>query len=687
MTKSSPSDGRRREPLMDHPVIAGTLETETRHHPTPSCCRAYWYDCVWPGLGLFGESYLLFSIGTLQPLWDVVSPACFVAHETCRPEVLRAVPYGTVAGIILGMILIGPSAQVIGRRYGSILTATLMTVGAIGLTCTALWVSMVMDGDVSESTVWSLTTSLFIFGIGVGGEYPLAASSASEKDMTAVTDRSPQQRQQQQQPSSLKPPPLLNDNAPTLSQQQHQNRGKHIQLVFSMQGMGIFCNSIVLTSLLVLYGQTGTGQNEGDYDAASLLQIWQIVYAFGLSVLVFVLFSRYRYLKESVAWKRDKEQRDQQQQQRRLPEHTITSTAPSNHHDASSITAPGVTTTINQQHGDIATDFASASVTPDIPMTTSDVSDLSTPSLAVMEFEADNAGGPFLALREELTEADLTEDARLSTWALSWKHYGVRLVGVSLCWFLWDVAFYGNKLFQSSFLLALTGGRGDANDDVDDAPPTSLIAFSTAAALNAGVALMGYIGAAFLVDHPSIGRRQLQQWGFCLTGILFLSCGVFYHSLSSATLVTMYLGSSFFGQLGPNATTFALPAEIFPTQIRTTCHGVAAAAGKLGALAAAVCFPMVRSDPDLFLLSGYASLVAGIVTFYTIPETSGLDLSEMDRKWHSIRQGKRNEYHGSANHPRFLSYYERQRWSSNDHRHRQQYVQTDDHYDHAMDDY
>lgn len=37
------------------------------------------------------------------------------------------------------------------------------------------------------------------------------------------------------------------------------------------------------------------------------------------------------------------------------------------------------------------------------------------------------------------------------------QQYGMRLFGTSMTWLLWDVAFYGNKLFQASFILALTG--------------------------------------------------------------------------------------------------------------------------------------------------------------------------------------------------------------------------------------
>jgi hypothetical protein len=122
------------------------------------------------------------------------------------------------------------------------------------------------------------------------------------------------------------------------------------------------------------------------------------------------------------------------------------------------------------------------------------------------------------------------------------RNYGVRLFGASVSWFLWDVAFYGNKLFQSTFLLMLTGDK------------TTLLELSMAATLNAAVALAGYFGAAAIIDHPAIGRRRLQQWGFLIKGSLFVGVRFLYDNLSSAVLVAMYLGSTFFEQLGPNAT-------------------------------------------------------------------------------------------------------------------------------------
>jgi hypothetical protein len=104
-------------------------------------------------------------------------------------------------------------------------------------------------------------------------------------------------------------------------------------------------------------------------------------------------------------------------------------------------------------------------------------------------------------------------------------------------------------------------------------------------------------------------------------------------------------------------TTFLVPAEIFPTSQRTMCHGIAAASGKCGALLAAVLFHYV-GDVNMFLLSGYASFVACVVTFWTIPDTAGLDLYEIDRKWRMILNGRKGEYEGPANQPEFISLHE-----------------------------
>ena len=57
-------------------------------------------------------------------------------------------------------------------------------------------------------------------------------------------------------------------------------------------------------------------------------------------------------------------------------------------------------------------------------------------------------------------------------------------------------------------------------------------------------------------------------------------------------------------------TTFIYPAEIFPVDVRTTGHGMSAAAGKMGAFAGAYLFPdMLASSMGL----RGAEVIAGVL--------------------------------------------------------------------------
>lgn len=496
-----------------------------------------WFrDSAWPGMGLFGESYLLFSIGTLKPVWEILFPECLTTHSSCSKTLTSSLSYSVVLGVITGMIAIGYLANDMGRRKGSLLTATLMALGALGM----LLSSFLFSND-AHSLFISMVVLLAIFGIGVGGEYPLSASSASEK--------------------------CIQHGNSTMDSRTDNKKGRRVLLVFTMQGMGIFVNSLTQSILLVFTKQFGhyiiIGKYYNDdapsfifnYDTIALLWIWRIIYAIGAGFLVYVLISRFIHLEESEAWASDKEQQRKQQQ--------------------------------------------SGTLLP-------------------------------------------SSSAR----SLLFRFYGMRLFGASMTWLLWDIAFYGNKLFQSTFIKALTGEN------------SSLLQLSAAATLNAFVALLGYFAASYIVDFPFVGRVRLQSCGFALTGILFTSCGFFSKSIGTTWLVALYLGSSFFGQCGPNATTFLIPSEIFPTEIRTMCHGISASSGKVGALISAILFNYL-DEVSLFMVSGICSFVACALTVLTIPETVNLDLTELDRHWRILREGRsEQDYVGPATHSDFLSVYE-----------------------------
>ena len=73
-------------------------------------------------------------------------------------------------------------------------------------------------------------------------------------------------------------------------------------------------------------------------------------------------------------------------------------------------------------------------------------------------------------------------------------------------------------------------------------------------------------------------------------------------------LQALYFLSSFFGQFGPNATTWLLPGEVFPTPIRATCHGISAATGKVGALVAGIWFAYL-TNAGKFYVAAFFNLV------------------------------------------------------------------------------
>jgi MFS transporter, PHS family, inorganic phosphate transporter len=84
--------------------------------------------------------------------------------------------------------------------------------------------------------------------------------------------------------------------------------------------------------------------------------------------------------------------------------------------------------------------------------------------------------------------------------------------------------------------------------------------------------------------------------------------------------------------MGPNCTTFLLPVELFPTRVRGTAHGIAAASGKAGAVVTAFSFAQLT---DKIGLSAVLGILAGIMALCAlctllIPETKGKSLDEIE---------------------------------------------------------
>ena len=89
-----------------------------------------------------------------------------------------------------------------------------------------------------------------------------------------------------------------------------------------------------------------------------------------------------------------------------------------------------------------------------------------------------------------------------------------------------------------------------------------------------------------------------------------MSVMAFYPVVPPYVQLFMFGLSFFFTNFGPNTTTFIIPSEIFPTAVKTTCHGLSAAVGKVGAVVGSAAFPPLKESISLGGILISCSLVA-----------------------------------------------------------------------------
>jgi hypothetical protein len=194
-------------------------------------------------------------------------------------------------------------------------------------------------------------------------------------------------------------------------------------------------------------------------------------------------------------------------------------------------------------------------------------------------------------------------------------------------------------LFQSKIITVVAGGSS----------AVSLFVIYKFTLINSTVALVGYWFMAFTMDAKWMGRVRMQSMGFSVCGLLFLICAADYNYLITpgaiAGFQAMYFLSSFWGQWGPNGTTWLLPVELFPTDCRPFTHGIAAAVGKLGALVVSLAFSYGAGGnavdvQTIFYVNAGASIAGVIQTYLQIPNTMEVPLGEVDRQWQCKLDGK-----------------------------------------------
>jgi len=189
---------------------------------------------------------------------------------------------------------------------------------------------------------------------------------------------------------------------------------------------------------------------------------------------------------------------------------------------------------------------------------------------------------------------------------ISNRRLAIYLIGASAAWFLMDFAYYGNTVSSPLVLQAVS-------------PKESLLTRTLVQlAIFAVAAAPGYFVAAYTIDK--IGRKLIQALGFAVMAASFAAMALIPNIAHLVVPFLIIYGISyFFTEFGPNSTTFVYPAEIFPVEGRTTGHGIASAAGKVGAFVGVFLFPFLMDWHGLFAAESAAAIICVLGLVVTWP--------------------------------------------------------------------
>ncbi|KAF5451115.1 hypothetical protein F2P56_031410 [Juglans regia] len=211
------------------------------------------------------------------------------------------------------------------------------------------------------------------------------------------------------------------------------------------------------------------------------------------------------------------------------------------------------------------------------------------------------------------------------------RRHGVHLIGTTTTWFLLDIAFYSQNLTQKDIFPAM----GLIKKDVEMNALREV--FETSRAMFV-IALLGtfpgYWFTVFFIEK--MGRFMIQLIGFFMMSAFMLIIGVKYDylKLHGSLFAVLYGLTFFFANFGPNSTTFVLPAELFPTRVRSTCHALSAAAGKAGAIVGAFGVQNYTLDGNqdkirkAMIFMAFTNILGFFFTFCVV-ETKGRSLEEI----------------------------------------------------------
>ena len=230
--------------------------------------------------------------------------------------------------------------------------------------------------------------------------------------------------------------------------------------------------------------------------------------------------------------------------------------------------------------------------------------------------------------------ADEASASKQSFLALFKGHNLRATIFSSAPWFLQDLGTYGIGVFTPTMIAAALGSGPDKIRS-----PADLIASgihsAEAAALTTSLLVVGIVVAIALSDK--LGRIRLQVFGFlgCAVGLVIATLSI--DAVGAAKIDLIMAGVMLFNfmtNLGPNAQTYLLAGEVFPTEMRGMGAGFAAMIGKVGAVATTYGFPILLvalGTRTLLYTLAVTSVLGALLTWMFRIETTGVNLDRIGR--------------------------------------------------------
>jgi MFS transporter, PHS family, inorganic phosphate transporter len=541
----------------------------------------------------FSTSYNVVNVSLVLPILKVALHQSRTQEESWSNEELAGsndaesvVASSLLAGMMLGQILGGILGDVVGAARALRCVMVLQVIASLGSSCSNVF----SPASLSSTIYWYLAAWRFLLGIGAGGVYPLAAVLSAEADSqqsrsTTIAENTAVNLGEDAG--------KVNDAELDLSEEtidpsrDDMNRKLHrVVLTFSTQGLGFLMVPLATLPLLYLIPD-------------NLNLIWRLLLGFGCLPGMFLLSWQWRAsdVYDEVA---------PSISPRQLDESAVEQIDCTERADCCQCNEEQVE---NSQGSD---DVENESILDSVAE-----ADVFHDALEDDRLESPHSHSDALRI-----------DARRSLWDSIRNEENLipKLLGTAVTWFLFDVLFYGNTLFQPIVIEAAFGSRDHNN------PNHLLLCTALDSLILTSIALPGYIVASAVLGRKTrwcyCGVEQTPRFvmlqGFAAMSVLYLTIGSTWDHLRRvpSLLVLLYSLTFFFANYGPNTTTFVLPSIVFAPECRSTFNGLSAAAGKLGAFAGASLFEPAADrlgNASVMLLCAFIAVLALVITKYFVP--------------------------------------------------------------------